>query len=124
MFVGTIFDYCNCYSSHGLVGHRMTDNVEDFGYPNVIVYYEVDYVRNVKKTNYWRNRILQVAKDNNDYKFAISSSQDFRLELEEFTNGNIGEKPIVIARDKDNRKFKMITEFSLVFHAILSLQVN
>lgn len=104
----------NCFFSHGLVGHRKTDNLLDFGHPNVIVYYAVDYVNNVKKTNYWRNRILQVAKDNSDYKFAISSSDEFRLALERFGNGYIGDKPLVTAHDKDGKIFKMNAEFSLV----------
>lgn len=96
------------------MGHRKIDNILDFEHPNVIVYYAVDYVNNVKKTNYWRNRILQVAKDNPDYRFAISSSQEFRLELERFGNGYFGDKPLVTARDKDDRMFKMNAEFSLV----------
>lgn len=114
------------FPSHGLVGHRETGNVRDFEHPNVIVYYAVDFVNNAKQTNYWRNRILQVAKDNADYKFAISSGDDFRQELEKFGSPYLGEKPLVTANDKDQRKYKMTAEFSLVFflHYSRSFHVN
>lgn len=41
----------------GLCGHRTTGNGGEFSSkPLVVVYYDVDYVKNVKGTNYWRNR--------------------------------------------------------------------
>lgn len=45
---------------HGLVGHRKNDNYNEFKNPLVVAYYSVDYVKNIKGTNYWRNRILKV----------------------------------------------------------------
>lgn len=45
---------------HGLVGHRRSDNYNEFESPVVVAYYSVDYVKNAKGTNYWRNRILKV----------------------------------------------------------------
>ncbi|XP_037050893.1 protein disulfide-isomerase A3-like [Bradysia coprophila] len=98
---------------YGLVGHRKPDNIGDFEHPNVVVYYTIDYVNNAKQTNYWRNRILQVAKDNTDYKFAISSDDDFGLELLRFGQTYLGEEPLVTAYDKDGRKFKMTSAFSV-----------
>lgn len=119
--------YCrllyNCFFSHGLVGHRKRDNIRDFEHPNVIVYYEVDYVNNAKRTNYWRNRILQAAMDNTDYRFAISSGKEFQVETEHFGHSYVGEIPLVTAHDKDDRRFKMTAKFSLVFHTI-SVTVN
>ena len=44
----------------------------------------MDYVKNVKGTNYWRNRVLKVAKDFSGYNFAVSSKNDFQHELSEF----------------------------------------
>ena len=32
----------------------------DFDNPLVIAYYSVDYTKNPKGTNYWRNRVLKV----------------------------------------------------------------
>lgn len=43
------------------MGHRVKDTASDFKKPLVIAYYTVDYVKNVKGTNYWRNRILKVS---------------------------------------------------------------
>ena len=41
---------------HGLVGHRTTSNSPQFKNPLVVAYYDVDYTKNPKGTNYWRNR--------------------------------------------------------------------
>ncbi|ELU16122.1 hypothetical protein CAPTEDRAFT_168943 [Capitella teleta] len=41
---------------HGLAGQRTTSNLEQFKQPLVVAYYDVDYVKNAKGTNYWRNR--------------------------------------------------------------------
>jgi len=42
------------------------------------IYYSVDYVKDPKGSNYWRNRVLKVAQD---YKrkvyFAVSNKDDF-----------------------------------------------
>ena len=37
-----------------------------------------------KGTNYWRNRILKVAKDNTDFSYAISNKDDFQHEMSEY----------------------------------------
>ncbi|XP_067001320.1 protein disulfide-isomerase A3 [Anabrus simplex] len=100
---------------HGLVGHRQRDNTNDFKNPLVVAYYAVDYVKNAKGTNYWRNRILKVAKDfASSFTFAISAKDDFQHELNEFGYDYVkGDKPIVFARDAKNRKFIMHDEFSV-----------
>lgn len=99
---------------HGLVGHRTRDLAQDFKHPFVIAYYSVDYAKNPKGTNYWRNRILKVAKEySGDYRFAVSSKDDFQHELNEYGYDYTGEKPVVLARDKDNQKFIMTSEFSV-----------
>lgn len=80
----------------------------------VVAYYNVDYVKNVKGTNYWRNRILKVAKDFPKLNFAISSKDDFQHELNEYgIDFAKGDKPIVLARDSKNQKFSMSDEFSV-----------
>uniref|UniRef100_A0A170Z0I6 Protein disulfide-isomerase n=1 Tax=Triatoma infestans TaxID=30076 RepID=A0A170Z0I6_TRIIF len=102
-------------NQHGLVDHRLRDTVDEFKNPLIVAYYKVDYVRNAKGTNYWRNRILKVAKDYaNDFTFAVSSKDDFQHELNEFGYDYVpSEKPIVFARSKDNKKFVMAEEFSV-----------
>ena len=44
-----------CFS-HGLCGHRTSGNSMQFRKPLIVAYYDVDYVKNTKGTNYWRNR--------------------------------------------------------------------
>ena len=62
---------------HGLVGHRTVDNSKDFGRNVVVAYFDVDYVKNAKGTNYWRNRVMKVAKNFPLLKFAVSNKDDF-----------------------------------------------
>lgn len=98
---------------HGLVGHRTRDNAAEFKPPFVIAYYAVDYVKNPKGTNYWRNRVLKVVKPyEGQYTFAVSSKDEFQHELNEYGYDYTGDKPVVLARDERNQKFIMKDEFS------------
>lgn len=99
---------------NGLVGHRTRDNAAEFKPPFVIAYYAVDYAKNPKGTNYWRNRILKVAKPyTGQYKFAICNKDEFQHELNEYGYDYTGDKPVVLARDERNQKFIMKEEFSI-----------
>jgi len=99
---------------HGLVAHRTRDNAAEFKPPFVIAYYAVDYVKNPKGTNYWRNRILKVVKPyTGSYRFAISSKDEFQHELNEYGYDYTGDKPVILARDARNQKFIMKDEFSI-----------
>ncbi|XP_029643538.1 protein disulfide-isomerase A3 [Octopus sinensis] len=105
-------------TSIGLCGHRVQDNVNDFKKPLVVAFYAVDYVKNSKGTNYWRNRVMKVAKKfkeaGKDVTFAISNRFDFSYEVSEFGAGELpSEKPIVTLRDSKDRKFVMKEEFSM-----------
>ena len=40
----------------GLCELRTTDNADKFKKPLVVAFYDVDYDKNEKGTNYWRNR--------------------------------------------------------------------
>lgn len=86
--------------------------------PIVIVYYDVDYVKNPKGTNYWRNRVLKVAQNyKDDLTFAISNGQQFAGEMEEFglepPRDGKDAVPLVGARDKDGKKYVMKEKFSV-----------
>lgn len=65
-------------------------------------------------TNYWRNRILKVAKNfADDFTFSISAKDDFQHELNEYGYDYVaGDKPIVFAKDAKNRKFVLKEDFS------------
>lgn len=48
----------------GLAGIRTQGNLFQFEKkPLVIVYYNVDYIKDPKGSNYWRNRVLKVAQE-------------------------------------------------------------
>ncbi|XP_032528964.2 protein disulfide-isomerase A3 [Danaus plexippus] len=99
---------------HGLVGIRQKDNMNDFSNPLVVAYYDVDYVKNPKGTNYWRNRVLKVAKEMKDVNFAVSDKDDFTHELNDFgIDFAKGDKPVVGGKDADGNKFVMSSEFSI-----------
>merc|ERR1712198_36819 len=100
---------------HGLVGHRTQDTAADFKPPVVVAYYNVDYVKNAKGTNYWRNRVLKVAQDfASDFKFAVANKDDFQHELNEFGVDYVkGDKPVICARDAKSLKFVMAEDFSM-----------
>lgn len=103
--------------SHGLVGHRTPSNIGDYGKPNVVVYYNVDYVRDTKGTNYIRNRILKIAKkladENVNVRFAVSNAEEFRQELNEFGIDDVKKDgKYVLARGPADQKYKLTSEFS------------
>lgn len=102
----------------GLCGHRVQSNAEEFKKPLVVAYYQVDYVKNVKGSNYWRNRVMKVAKKlkdgGMDVNFAVSNIDEFSYELGEFGITDLSvTKPVVTARDSKDRKFVMKKEFSM-----------
>ncbi|KZC12816.1 PREDICTED: protein disulfide-isomerase A3 [Dufourea novaeangliae] len=98
----------------GIAGVRTRDNSGEFKNPLVVAYYSVDYVKNPKGTNYWRNRIIKVAKDFPKLNFAISSKDDFQHELNDFGIDFVkGDKPLILARNANNQKFVMKDEFSV-----------
>jgi len=102
---------------HGLVGHRTTSNIADYSKPTVVIYYNVDYVRDTKGTNYIRNRILKVAKkladENINVRFAVSNAEEFRHELTEFGVDDVKKDgKYVLARGPNDEKYKMSDDFS------------
>eukprot|EP00095_Tigriopus_kingsejongensis_P001310 snap_masked-scaffold1226_size54525-processed-gene-0.1 protein:Tk01310 transcript:snap_masked-scaffold1226_size54525-processed-gene-0.1-mRNA-1 annotation:"disulfide-isomerase a3 precursor" len=101
---------------HGFVGHRTIDNVKDFQRkPLVVAYYDVDYVKNEKGTNYWRNRIMKVAKSfYPEIHFAISNKDDFMQEMNEFGLSGLAQgTPDVVLTGGDGRKFVMSETFAV-----------
>lgn len=98
---------------HGLVGHRTPDNAREFKEPLVNVYYDVDYVKNVKGTNYWRNRVMKVAQNFKTLNFAVASKDDFAHEASEFgLDVNMAEKPKVAIKSSKG-KFVMSDDFDM-----------
>jgi len=98
---------------HGLVGHRTPDNSKDFKEPLVTIYYDVDYAKNAKGTNYWRNRIMKVASGFKSLNFAICNENDFQAEANEFgLNTYQTDKPLVGIKSEKG-KFVMTEAFTV-----------
>jgi protein disulfide-isomerase A3 len=116
-FEGTTKDELNEFvraNFHGLVGHRTRDAAADFKNPLVVAYYAVDYVKNPKGTNYWRNRVLKVATEfKGKVNFAISAKDEFQHELNEYGYDYVGDKPLVLSKDAKGLKYIMKDEFSV-----------
>ena len=67
----------------------------------------MDYVKNTKGTNYWRNRIMKVAKSHRTLNYAVSNKDDFMQEASEFGLSMVGDdKPKVVVMD-GKKKFVM-----------------
>lgn len=102
---------------HGLVGHRTMSNVAQFKGPLVVVNYDVDYIRDVKGSNYVRNRVIKVAQklkaEGLNVNFAISNGDEFKQELGEFgVDYTPGEK-VVIGRGVNGEKYKFEGEYNV-----------
>jgi protein disulfide isomerase family A protein 3 len=106
---------------HGLCGHRTPDNARDFKEPLVMAFFDVDYVKNVKGTNYWRNRIMKVAQNFKSLNFAIANENDFQQEASEFgLEVARTDKPLVAIKSATG-KFVMEAEFDMKsFEAFLN----
>uniref|UniRef100_A0A8C5RTS5 Protein disulfide-isomerase n=1 Tax=Laticauda laticaudata TaxID=8630 RepID=A0A8C5RTS5_LATLA len=102
----------------GLCPHMTEDNKELIQGKDVLVaYYDIDYEKNPKGSNYWRNRVMKVARSFLDaghkLNFAVASRKTFGHELTEFgLDGSTSDVPLVAIRTAKGEKFAMQEEFS------------
>jgi protein disulfide isomerase family A protein 3 len=86
----------------------------EVGYPQAICIYNVDYVRDPKGTQYWRNRIMKVAGGFSDMKFAVGPVQSWAGALHEVgKSGGDGKKPICLVFEDQRTKYLMDEDFSM-----------
>lgn len=103
--------------SFGFCPH-MNDNNKDQlkGKDLLVAYYDVDYEKNPKGSNYWRNRVMKVAKGFLDQgkklNFAVANKNMFSHEVSEFGLNPSGELPVVAIRTAKGDKYTMTEEFS------------
>uniref|UniRef100_A0A7N6A7H8 Protein disulfide-isomerase n=1 Tax=Anabas testudineus TaxID=64144 RepID=A0A7N6A7H8_ANATE len=102
----------------GICPHMTDDNKDQLrGKDLLVAYYDVDYDKNPKGSNYWRNRVMKVAKSFLDQgkklNFAVASKNTFSHDVSEFgLDGSSGEVPIVAIRTAKGDKYVMTEEFS------------
>lgn len=91
-----------------LVGHRTKVN-EGKRYnkrPLVVVYYTVDFSFDHRTaTQYWRSKVLNVAKDFPEYTFSISNEEDYTSELKDLGLAESGEEVNVAILDANGKKY-------------------
>lgn len=105
-------------SMNGLCGVRTSDNAYSFSRPLIVVYYTIDYVKDVKGTNYYRNRVMKVAqKFKRKIVFAISDKDDFSAEIKEYglekAYGKKTDAPLVAGQGTYGEKYRMEKEFGV-----------
>lgn len=102
----------------GLCPHLTAENRENMrGRDLLVAYYDVDYLRNIKGTNYWRNRVMKVATQfqSRGLSYAVANRAEFQEELEEeFGLGpsDGGELPLITIRNREGHKYSMQEEFT------------
>ncbi|XP_048886624.1 protein disulfide-isomerase A3-like [Brienomyrus brachyistius] len=102
----------------GMCPHMTEDNKDLIkGKDLMVAYYDVDYEMNPKGSNYWRNRVMKVAKDFLDQgkqmNFAVANKNAFSHDLSEFgLDSHTGELPVVGIRSSSGDKYVMQEEFS------------
>nr|XP_045016814.1 protein disulfide-isomerase A4 isoform X2 [Jaculus jaculus] len=96
-----------------LVGHRKTSN-DAKRYtkrPLVVVYYSVDFGFDYRAaTQFWRNKVLEVAKDFPEYTFAIADEEDYATEVKDLGLSESGEDVNAAILAESGKKFAMEPE--------------
>ncbi|XP_043822504.1 protein disulfide-isomerase A4 [Dromiciops gliroides] len=96
-----------------LVGHRTTANdAKRYAKrPLVVVYYTVDFSFDYRvATQYWRNKVLEVAKDFPEYTFAIADEDDYSSEVKDLGLSDSGEEINVAILAEGGKKYAMEPE--------------
>ncbi|GAA6077861.1 protein disulfide-isomerase A4 [Tachysurus ichikawai] len=96
-----------------LVGHRKQSNAEKrySKRPLVVVYYGVDFSFDYRvATQYWRSKVLEVAKDFPEYTFAIADEEDYADELKSLGLSDSGEEVNVGILGEEGKKYPMEPE--------------
>uniref|UniRef100_A0A8C7SC69 Protein disulfide-isomerase n=1 Tax=Oncorhynchus mykiss TaxID=8022 RepID=A0A8C7SC69_ONCMY len=102
----------------GMCPHMTDDNKDQMkGKDLLVAYYDVDYEKNPKGSNYWRNRVMKVAKgfldQGNKLNFAVASKNSFSQDIAEMgLDASSGELPVVGIRTAKGDKYVMTEEFS------------
>ncbi|KAI1889029.1 hypothetical protein AGOR_G00174850 [Albula goreensis] len=111
----TVSEVQEFFKSHTLplVGHRKQSN-DAKRYtrrPLFVAYYGVDFSFDYRvATQFWRNKVLEVAKDFPEYTFAIADEEDYADELKSLGLSESGEEVNVGILGEGNKKYAMEPE--------------
>uniref|UniRef100_A0A2K5NDD8 Protein disulfide-isomerase A3 n=1 Tax=Cercocebus atys TaxID=9531 RepID=A0A2K5NDD8_CERAT len=114
----------------GICPHMTEDNKDLIqGKDLLIAYYDVEKKKNAKGSNYWRNRVMMVAKKKKNaghkLNFAVASRKTFSKKKSDFgLESTAGEIPVVAIRTAKGEKFVMQEEFSRDGKALERLKKN
>ncbi|XP_065053857.1 protein disulfide-isomerase A4-like [Rhopilema esculentum] len=113
---GTQADIQNFYEKHSapLVGHIQSHTEKRFSKrPLVVVYYDVNFDHDyASMTQYWRNKVVEVAHSYPDIQFAVADEESYAEKLKELGLAESGEDVNVGFFDKKGLKYAMDDEFS------------
>ncbi|XP_078092578.1 protein disulfide-isomerase A4 [Mustelus asterias] len=96
-----------------LVGHRKQSNdAKRYSKrPLVVVYYGVDFSFDYRvATQFWRKKVLDVAKDFPEYTFTIADEEDYSSELSDLGLADSGEEVNAAILDVAGKKYAMEPE--------------
>ena len=97
-------------ASKGLAPVVEPADQESLGYPQVLAIYHVDYNRDPKGTQYWRNRVMKVAQNYKDISFGVASAGTWGGFLNELGVA-VNKAPVVVAFSAQGVKHLMTEEF-------------
>jgi len=96
----------------GLVGQIKPATDENFKRPLIIVYYQVDWKKNLKGSRYWRNRVARVAKEFPEVTFAIAAKSDYNNKIQEW-GWKDDDTVHAVGFDEKRKTYKMTEKFSV-----------
>jgi len=92
----------------GLVGHMTPPKEAFFKKPQVVVYYNIDWKRDMKGSRYWRNRVARVAKKFvGEIHFAIASRSDYSRQLSDLALPESKDAVHAVAKNIKGQQFRM-----------------
>lgn len=94
----------------GLAPVIQPEDQEGMSFPRVVSIFNVDYQKDPKGTQYWRNRIMKVAKNYPKYNFGCASHESWTGLMNEM-GLEFKKSPVVILFDDQGSKFVMENEF-------------
>ncbi|XP_026875534.2 protein disulfide isomerase family A, member 8 [Electrophorus electricus] len=103
---------------YGICPHLTRENKQQLRKRDLLTaYYDLDYLHNPKRSNYWRNRVMKVASQysSRGLLFSVANRKDFAEELEgDYGLGSVegSELPFVTIRTRAGHKYTMREEFT------------